>query len=373
MKALLVIDHFGSGGAQRQMVELAVGLKRRGHSVEMFTYFPQHRFFREYIDQHAIVVHEVAKSGRLGLGMLKGLARTMRHGHYDVVLSYLKSTNIYAEVARVFGGWPTLVVSERTSRDDDFSWLAALGRRTLHTLANAVVANSQSHADWLGTKWWLRGKTSCIWNGVDLSTFRGSPLVPDGPHSVKLLGVGRVGPEKNVLNLMRGLDVFRQRHGFVPSVSWAGRRDQRPAGIRYNAEIDAFLQAAPQLAESWHWLGERSDVPALLRQHHAFVLPSFYEGLPNVACEALAAARPLLISDVCDHSRLTGEGQRGFLFEPANPDSIATAIERMLYREASAWQTMAADCRRFAESRLGVERMVDDYEALFSRLTAERH
>jgi len=49
-------------------------------------------------------------------------------------------------------------------------------------------------------------------------------------------------------------------------------------------------------------------------EHDAFVHPSFYEGMPNVVCEALAAGLPVLVSDVCDHPLLVEKGVQGFLF-----------------------------------------------------------
>ena len=46
MKILCVIDSLGSGGAQRQIVNLACGLKKKGHDVDVFVYFPEFSFFR---------------------------------------------------------------------------------------------------------------------------------------------------------------------------------------------------------------------------------------------------------------------------------------------------------------------------------------
>jgi len=57
MRLLLVIDHLGLGGAQRQIVELACGLAARGHTVELFTYFPQHEFFLRRVLEEGIAVH----------------------------------------------------------------------------------------------------------------------------------------------------------------------------------------------------------------------------------------------------------------------------------------------------------------------------
>ncbi len=57
MKLLFVIDHFGSGGAQRQMVNLALGLSRRGHDVEFLVYYPEFDFFRARVDEAGLTVH----------------------------------------------------------------------------------------------------------------------------------------------------------------------------------------------------------------------------------------------------------------------------------------------------------------------------
>ena len=75
MKILLVIDHFGSGGAQRQMVYLAGGLHDRGHDVEFFVYHPHHDFFRSAVDERRIVVHEVDRrsTSRLGVSRPRSL------------------------------------------------------------------------------------------------------------------------------------------------------------------------------------------------------------------------------------------------------------------------------------------------------------
>jgi hypothetical protein len=144
LKILLIVDHFGSGGAQRQIVELARGLKRRGHSVEMFIYFPEHDFFRSRIDEDRIVVHEYAKGRGFASGVVRRLSSLMSRGDIDVVVSYLSSANIYAELAMLVSGGPQLVVSERTSHLDDKSSITAFLRRLMHGVSGHVVANSMS-------------------------------------------------------------------------------------------------------------------------------------------------------------------------------------------------------------------------------------
>ena len=104
MKVLLVIDHFGPGGAQRQIVELACGMQRRGHEIEMFVYFPEHGFFRPLLDAHGITVHEYSKGRGFSFGVLAKLIALLRHRRFDVVVSYLSSANVYAELAVAIAG-----------------------------------------------------------------------------------------------------------------------------------------------------------------------------------------------------------------------------------------------------------------------------
>lgn len=370
MRVLLVIDQFGPGGAQRQIVELACGLQRRGHGVEVFVYFPWRDFFRPRLDAQQVLVHEYAKGAGFSPEVVRRLAALIRSRKIDVLVSYLSSPNIYAELAKLVAPRVKLVVSERTSYHDDKSRVSAFLRRAMHGIADHVVANSESQCEWLKRKWWLKHKVSCIYNGLYLGAPAAERPGPAGADDLRLVAVGRVGPEKNALNLIRGLVSFHRQHGFVPQVTWIGERDGGSAGRIYCERVDELLEASPQVRDHWRWLGEEPNIPGLLAQFHALIHPSLYEGLPNVVCESLAAGMPVLVSNVCDHPRLVAEGKRGFLFDPADPDSIAAAIKRLMDLGTDDWRSFSRDARRYAEENLDVERMITAYETLFERLLA---
>jgi glycosyltransferase involved in cell wall biosynthesis len=364
MKILCVIDHFGSGGAQRQLVNLALGLKARGHRVEFFIYHPDHAFFRAPVDQAGIPVHEVRKGRGFSWRVLRRLAGLLREESYDGVISFLDSPNVYADLAGMLNPRTRLIVSERASHHNDRNRAAALFRRLLHRRADVVVANSYSHAAWLARHPWLRGRTTTIYNGYPLRP--PSRVAVDETSPLRLLVIGRVGPEKNALRLMEALRVLHERRGEVPHIAWAGNQDGRPAGLAYRRELERRLDLHPEVKEHWTWLGERSDIPELLGAHHALIHPSLHEGLPNVVCEALLAGRPVLASRVCDHPRLVEEGSRGFLFDPKDANSIADAIERMYEVSPEQWAALSANARRYAEENLGIDRLVSAYESLLT-------
>ena len=354
------------------MVELACGLKRRGHSVEMFAYFPHRDFFRPRLDEQHIAVHEYHKGRGFSLGVVRKLAALIDGRNIDIVVSYLSSPNIYAELAKLAAPRAKLIVSERTNFRDDTSRLSAFVRRALHAAADHVVANSRAQCEWLRKKWWLRDKVSCIYNGLDPGPFSGDRRAPESGTRLRLIAIGRVGPEKNALNLIRGLALFYREHGYVPEITWVGEREGGSAGVRYCERIDDLLESLPEVRKNWRWLGEATDIPGLLREHDALIHPSFYEGLPNVVCEALAAGMPVLVSNVCDHPLLVAEGERGFLFDPADPAGISAAIARLADLEAGDWRRFSHNARLYAVQNLDVETMITAYEKLFAQLLPGR-
>jgi glycosyltransferase involved in cell wall biosynthesis len=370
LKLLLVIDHFGSGGAQRQIVELACGLQRRGHSVEMFSYFPGRGFFRSRLDEQRITVHEYEKGPGFSFAVVHKLAALIAERKIDLVISYLSSPNIYAELAKLKVPRAKLIVSERTNHRDDKSMVSAFLRRAMHGLADHVVANSESQCEWLKCKWWLKDKVSCIYNGLDPAVFAADPAIPSPGEPLRLVAVGRVGPEKNALNLVMALRIFHREWGYVPQVSWIGGRDGGSAGKHYCRQVDDLLDRSPEVRANWRWMGEAANISGLLPEYHALIHPSLYEGLPNVVCEALAAAMPVLVSNVCDHPILVAEGERGFLFDPADPHSIAAAIKKLAELGPGDWRRLSRNARQYAQESLNAEKMISAYEALIVRVLA---
>lgn len=365
MNYLLVVDHLGLGGAQRQVVQLARGLKSRGHGVDIFVYFPQYRFFRGVIDEQQIPVHEYPKGAGFSLGVVKRVRSLGRSGDFDLIISYLNSPNIYAELANVLASGRTrLIVSERCSRHDDTSSLASTGRRLLHVLADSVVTNSRAHAQWLTRRWWLRHKVACIYNGIDLEAWTASRVPPAAGRDLRLLAVGRICAQKNVTGLILALELFRREHGYVPHLSWVGKGESSRAGHNYEQRVQSLLSTLPEVSRHCRWLGEQVDMAKLLREHDVLIHPSLYEGLPNVVCEALAAGMPVLVSNVCDHPILVADSERGFVFDPREPRSIAMAIGKIAQMDSVQWTEFCINARRYAEENLSTDRMVSAFEDL---------
>lgn len=364
MKILCVIDSLGSGGAQRQMVNLATGLKAKGHDVEMFIYHPQLDFFRSIVQKAGIIINEVHGVSGFSLKVIGKLTKILNQRKYDALISFLPSPNIYTIIGKILSRThPLVIVGERASKASDPSLIRSLLQRLIYIKATRVVANSYNHAKFLSNYFWLKKKVSTIYNGYILS----NNFIEKDLYNINIpniLVVGRIEAGKNGVRLIKALNLFFLRNGYALNVKWAGRQEQDHESLSVRAEMNELIVSNTYLQTSWKWIGERFDISELFAESDALIHVSLFEGLPNVVCEAFIAARPVIVSAVCDHPLLVEEGVRGHLCDPLSHESICEAIERFVSLPLEERQTMGRNARQYAEKNLTLARMVDQYEAL---------
>lgn len=366
-KILLVIDHFGSGGAQRQIIALASSLIKNGYQVEFFIYYPSIIFFQHDIDSLNIKVHSVQKRTKgFSLRVVSQLRSLLTSNKYNSVISFLDIPSIYTELASLGLRNLKIIVSERNSYFLEKSKVWALVRRIMHLFADVVVANSITQTRWLCKQYpWLSKRTFTIYNGYNPNLFVPTPNLKTSKENIKIIGIGRIARQKNQLNLIRALILFTHRFGWCPTINWVGSLNSS-AEPEYKILVLSLLCDFPKVNEKWNWLGECSNVPELISSHHALILPSLFEGLPNVVCEAFFCERPVLASNVCDHAFLVKEESRGFLFDPYSVESICDAMERFSELSEESMQEMGLRSRQFALENLTVDRMFSGYSSLLN-------
>ena len=116
-----------------------------------------------------------------------------------------------------------------------------------------------------------------------------------------------------------------------------------------------------------HFTGWWSDVPAALADLDVVVLSSRNEGTPLALVEALAAARPVVATDVGGVRHVVQDGETGWLAVPGDAAQLATMLRRAL-TEAVLASRMAAEGRRRVAQRFGGARTVESHRALYREL-----
>jgi glycosyltransferase involved in cell wall biosynthesis len=196
--------------------------------------------------------------------------------------------------------------------------------------------------------------------GVDIAEFSASPE-PAGP--VRAVLVARMLRNKGVGEFVEAARLLR---GENPNARFrlVGLPDpQNPTSL-----TDDEL-AAWQDDSAIEWLGPRSDIAAVMKDHHIVVLPSYREGLPKVLLEAMATGRPIVATDVPGCREAVADGDNGLLVPPRDAQALAGAIGRLM-ADPDLRIRMGRSGRQRAETEFATGIIVAQTLALYTDLVA---
>jgi len=113
--------------------------------------------------------------------------------------------------------------------------------------------------------------------------------------------------------------------------------------------------------------GATEDVPGELGRFDIFVLVSEREGMPNAVLEAMAAARPVVASEVVGTSDVVRHDETGVLFPPDDPAAGAEALIEIIDDPARG-RRMGENGRLLARSEYSAESMVERTASVYREL-----
>jgi glycosyltransferase involved in cell wall biosynthesis len=348
MRILFVNHTSTAGGAEQGLLRLVDGLKGT-HAVAVAC--PREGAVRELVDAagvDAFAIPAFEASLRLhpiqtpvGLGRLSAggiaLARLTRRFGADLLHANTPRAGLICAVPRRLGG-PPVVVHLR----DDLP-LNRVGRAVRFTLthsASAVVAVSEYTAGRFN-EGLPRPVATHVHNSIDLERFDPDRVTPApvreelgiSPEAPLLGQISQITPWKGQDTAIRAVAELRRRgvdaHLLIAGgVTFGGRT------VRYDNH--AYLRSLHELAASLdahdavHFLGQRGDVPQLLRALDLSLLPSVNEPFGRVIVESMAIGTPPLVSDVGSGPELVEDGISGRLLPPDRPELWATAAAELL-------------------------------------------
>ena len=342
MKILLFTDSLGSGGAQRQLVGLAVLLKSQGHQVKVCTYHNKD-FFKSYLDENGID-NEVIPGACNKILRIPYVCKYFILDQSDCIIAYQETPSLVACIAKLLGCKSILIVSERNTTQK--VGLNERVRFALYHYADAIVPNSNSQEKWLRDHYpWMSKKITTITNFVDLDLFhyvehyrKATPVIVVAASIVQ---------SKNALGLIRAVKILSERcRNFV--VEWYGLNEDE---TQYYRECFSLIEQL-SVSEYIHLLPKTKEINIKLQEADYFCLPSLYEGTPNVICEAIASGLPVMCSNICDNPQYVREGFNGILFDPSSPQDIALSIEKLMEQTDEMYQVFCRNSRALAEQKL---------------------
>jgi sugar transferase (PEP-CTERM/EpsH1 system associated) len=143
--------------------------------------------------------------------------------------------------------------------------------------------------------------------------------------AVVLGSIGRLDPVKDFPTLLKGFaEIKREFPQTILAIVGDGP-------LRENLVAIANDHG---LAGSVKWLGQRRDIPALLRRFDLFVQTSAFEGMSNTILEAMATGLPIVATDTGGNSELVKKDQNGSLIPVGDVSALIGAVGAYLCNPA---------------------------------------
>ena len=315
------------------------------------------------------------------LRALRELVHEFRRFRPDICDTHLSKAGVLGRVAARLAGVPIRIHTFHVNIFEGYDWrpferplylnlerFAARDSDRLICLSQELGAQLRELG--IGELWQYRAITL----GVDLAPFRGTEtqiaaaraqiraelnVAPDAP----LVGVvARLAPVKSIKTALQTAALLHQTRPDVHFV-FVGEGPSR-------ARLETLAREL-NIAGRAHFLGLRSDIANLNWAFDCVLLTSLQEGTPISIIENLAAARPVVATDVGGVRRLIEHETTGLLIPPRDANAAKNAVLRALNdsQSARAW----GECGRARmEREWSLERMLEQHRALYREVWEEK-
>ncbi len=174
--------------------------------------------------------------------------------------------------------------------------------------------------------------------GVCTEQIAYAPVSWDGTSTLRILMASSFREKKNIPGAIRALAALREQRELDLRLTLIGDATDAPASVAERTRIERTL-AETRMDACTRRLGFQSHQVLLeeAAHHHLFLHPSITAttgdtegGAPIVLLDMLAAGLPIVSSTHCDIPHVIADGERGFLAEQANHESLVHTLGRAL-------------------------------------------
>jgi glycosyltransferase involved in cell wall biosynthesis len=248
-----------------------------------------------------------------------------------------------------------------------YNWFSGLSYRVealCAAMPGAIVANSHAGGKAVVGRGFPPDRVSVVWNGIRTDLFRPGPGAgaafrrDRGLASASwLIGqVARSDPKKGWEDFIDAAKKLCDRRSDVRFLCVGVEPGDYGRGLKERAER---LGIGNRIT----WCGLEQDIVSVYNALDINTLASrFGEGCPNAVGEAMACGVPCVVTDVGDAALVVGRREQ--VVPPGKPEALAEAWARLLERLESDRDEISARSRERIMERFGVERYVNETEAV---------
>jgi glycosyltransferase involved in cell wall biosynthesis len=377
LNVLHLIDSFEQGGTERQAVQLARLLTDAGRfRVHIACLKPTGALRAEVEDFYQDSIESFPLTSFYDRNMLRQTARFVRYlreREIHILHTHDFYTNIFGHIAGARARTPVRIASRRETEGIRTPTQKRV-ERSVYRIAHAVIANAEAVRRQLIGEGVNEAKIKVVYNGLDAERLtprngfsREQTLAEFNlPTSETLRFVTIVAnmrlpvkDQKTFLYAARRVREYHPNARFVLAGEGELLETYRAFAAQLNLETEAFF------------IGRCADVAEVLSVSDVCVLSSKAEGFSNSILEYMAAARPVVATDVGGAREQIVEGETGYLVVAGDAEAMADRIINLLEDTGKA-RAMGERGRERVLSRFSCDAQLERTHTVYDELLTAR-
>lgn len=359
---LQMVNGFGIGGGELKLLELVKHLNKDKYNVVVCS-VGQGGSLQPQFEKYCPKVHVFSKSHKFDLSLIFKVARLMASEKIHIV----QTTLFYADVIGAFAAKLArvpVVLSWEAVTHGSYKKLQRLAFDVAQKNIDLIVTVSDAiNRKVVRERKIMPDKVKTIHYGVDTSKFRMAEELGickrkelQFKEDDILVGVvARLTEQKGHRYLIEAAKGLVDR---IPKIKFVFVGDGPLRKVLENQIAEA------QFSNHFHFLNMRNDINEIINAFDIFVLPSLYEGLPNVILEAMACGIPVVATAVDGTPEAVVDGVTGLLVPPKSPDALREALLTVLLDEKRL-RKMGKMGRKRIEESFTLDKQVKMFEELY--------
>jgi glycosyltransferase involved in cell wall biosynthesis len=365
LRVLFLTTSMPIGGAETLLVNLVRRMDRTRFAPEVVCLKDKGPLGIELAEE--LPVHFGLLEHKYDVGVLTHLWKLMRAPRADAVITVGAGDKMFwGRIAAKLAGVPVIASALHST-----GWPDGIGRlnRMLTRWTDAFIGVADAHARHLvEAEGFPAEKVHTIYNGIDCERFapQDGTIVRDErgiPHDAPVVGIlAALRPEKNHTLFLDGARRILAVH---PTAQFLiigdGPRREELQAVARNLGV----------GDVTHFLGSRSDVPAVLAACDIVGLTSDNEAAPVSILESLAVGVPVVASNVGSVKESVIQDETGRLFRAGDAEAYAREVIDLLAKPGLC-RRMGGEGRRRVVDRWSLQAMVRGYEQLIERIHGDK-
>ncbi len=373
---LHLVSSFHQGGSERQAVQLVRLLKESGRYDVSLACLDSSGALRD--EAEGLGLSEIPEYrltsfyDRNMVTQLRRFARSLRQREISILHTHDFYTNVFGMAAARMARVPVRIASRRETT----GWRTNAQKfveRLSYRLAHSIVANSEAVRGQLLKEGVRSEKIVTIYNGLDIERIKPRP----GLSRARMLAsfdLPHQGNHRFVTIVANLRHAVKDHPTFLRAASRVYRSSPYARFVIAGEGelIGPMRELAGQLGleQVTHFIGGCERIAELLAVSDVCVLSSKAEGFSNSILEYMAAARPVVVTDVGGAREAVVDGETGYVVLPGDDKAMAERIISLLNHTGEA-QAMGDKARKRVEEKFSCQAQLEREESLYDRLLSQ--